>query len=298
MSYPIHLPSLSLLRCFCASARHESFSEAAEELGLTQGAVSRQVRDLEAQIGTPLFRREGRGVRLTEAGRALSGPLLNDLERLQRTVRHAMAGGAKARVLTVAAPSTFATRWLVPRIKQFRAVHEDLEFVIYSRSEPFDLNEEQVDLAVHFGGWDWPGAQLTPLCPEDLMVVASPDLLTRHPQHARTDVLKLPRLHLMARPYLWERFSRSILSDIPPVRNGSQFDQFSLIIAAAISGMGAAILPSYLIEAELADGRLVCLAPVPADSEQSYFVARPKGQATPLATEFMHWLRGQVTRKA
>ena len=291
------LPSLSLLRCFSASARHESFSEAAEELGLTQGAVSRQVRDLEAQIGTPLFRREGRGVRLTEAGRALAGPLLADLDRLQRTLRHAIAAGPSAKVLTIAAPPTFATRWLMPRLKHFRAEQEHVEFVVYSRSDPFDLNEEQVDLAVHFGGWDWPGAQLTPLCPEDLMVVAAPDLLAAHPLRAPTDVLSLPLLHLMSRPHLWDRFSQSIAPGSPPPRGGSQFDQFSLIIAATVSGMGVAILPSYLIQAELGDGRLVCLAPVEAEAGQSYFVARPMGRTSKLATDFTAWLRRQVVQR-
>lgn len=298
MSQSTRLPSLSVLRCFSASARYESFSEAAEDLGLTQGAVSRQVRELESQIGTPLFRREGRGVRLTEAGRALATPLLGDLDRLQRTVRHAMAAGASAKLLTIAAPPTFATRWLMPRLPDFRDQHSDMDFVVYSRSEPFDLNEQHVDLAVHFGGWDWPGAQLTPLCPEDLMVAAAPDLLSRFPQSSPDDVLNLPLLHLMSRPYLWERFSQSVAPDRPAPRSGSQFDQFSLLIAAAVAGMGAAILPSYLIETELTDGRLVCLANVPPDTAQSYFVARPMGQTSALATEFTAWLRRQVVRRS
>lgn len=298
MSVADRLPSLSVLRCFSAAARHESFSEAAEELGLTQGAVSRQVRELESQMGTPLFRREGRGVRLTEAGRALAGPLLGDLERLQRTVRHAMAAGPNAKLLTIAAPPTFASRWLMPRLPGFQALHSDLEFVVYSRAEPFDLNEEQVDLAVHFGGWDWPGAQLTPLCPEDLLAVAAPDLLARYPQAGPQDILAMPLLHLMSRPYLWERFSRAVAPDLPPPRRGSQFDQFGLIIAAAIAGMGAAILPSYLIETELSDGRLVCLANVAPDTDRNYFVARPTGRSLPMASVFTAWLRKQVVRWA
>jgi LysR family glycine cleavage system transcriptional activator len=126
MTTPDRLPSLSVLRCFEAAARHESLTAAAEELGLTQGAVSRQVKELETRIGTPLFRREGRGVRLTEAGRALAGPLGNDLERLRRTVHRGIAAGGRTRLLTLAAPPTFAARWLVPRLQDFRSRHRSI----------------------------------------------------------------------------------------------------------------------------------------------------------------------------
>jgi len=289
------LPSLALLRCFEAAAKRESFTAAAEELGLTQSAVSRQVKDLEDHIGTPLFRREGRGVRLTDAGDALFGSLRGDLERLRRTVHQAIAAGAGAQVLTIAAPPTFAARWLAPRLALFRDMHEGLELVVRSRAEPFDLQDERVDVAVHFGGWDWPGAQLTPLCPEDLIAVAAPDLLARYPVSNPLDILEMPQLHLSARPDQWGAFARSQTDRVIP-RNGSHFDQFSLVIGAAIAGMGAAILPTYLIEDELADGRLSRLADVTTQTSKSYFVATPMGQNTPLVAAFMAWLRKQVVR--
>jgi len=289
------LPSLALLRCFEAAAKQESFTAAAEELGLTQSAVSRQVKDLEDHIGTPLFRREGRGVRLTDAGNALFSSLRGDLDRLRRTIHQAIAAGAGAQVLTIAAPPTFAARWLAPRLSLFRDMHEGLELVVRSRAEPFDLQEERVDVAVHFGGWDWPGAQLTPLCPEDLIAVAAPDLLARHPVSDPVDILNMPLLHLSARANQWSEFAQSHANLAMPL-HGSHFDQFSLVIGAAIAGMGATILPTYLIEDELSDGRLSRLADVTTQTSKSYFVATPMGQNTPLVAAFTAWLRKQVVR--
>jgi len=289
------LPSISVLRCFEAAAKYESFTAAAEELGLTQSAVSRQVKELEDHIAAPLFRREGRGVRLTDAGKALAKPLFGDLDRLRRTLDHAIAGGAGPRVLAIAAPPTFAARWLVPRLPKFRELHDDLQIVVYSRSDPFDFHQEQVDVAIHFGGWDWPGAQLTPLCPENLVVVAAPEICASYPIKRPADLLAIPLLHLSARPYLWDRLSRSLNVENAS-RSGSTFDQFSLVIAAAATGMGAAILPTYLIEHELADGQLIRLADAPSDAEKSYFIATPMGQMTPLAKAFTAWLRKQVIK--
>ncbi|MCG6904181.1 MAG: LysR family transcriptional regulator [Rhodobacter sp.] len=296
MSAQDRLPSLSVLRCFEASAKHQSFTAAAEDLGLTQSAVSRQVKELETHVGTPLFRREGRGVRLTDAGRALFQPLLGDLERLRRTVHHAVAAGAGAQLLAIAAPPTFAARWLVPKLSDFRDLHPGLELVVSSRPEPFDLHEERVDVAVHFGGWDWPGAQLTPLCPEKLVVVAAPALLARYPVARPVDILEMPLLHLSSRPDQWDHFGLSIAQGRVP-RSGSHFDQFGLVIGAATAGMGAAILPTYLIEQELSDGRLTHLADADIETSKSYFVATPLGQSKPLASAFTAWLRKQVVRR-
>lgn len=291
------LPSLAVLRCFEAAAKYQSYTAAAEVLGLTQSAVSRQVKELEDHVGTPLFRREGRGVRLTLAGDALSSELSDDLDRLRRTMHHAIAAGSGPKVLAIAAPPTFAARWMVPRLPKFQALHADLQLAIYSRSEPFDLVAEKIDIAVHFGGWDWPGTQLTPLCPENLVAVAAPALLSKNPATTPAEILQLPLLHLSSRAHLWPQFDATL----PPsetTRQGCRFDQFSLMIEATLAGMGAAILPTYLIESELSDGRLVKLASVNSDTSQSYFVATPLGQTSPIANAFTGWLRKQVVNRA
>ncbi|UWR38431.1 LysR substrate-binding domain-containing protein [Sulfitobacter sp. W074] len=290
------LPSLAVLRCFEAAAKYQSYTAAAEVLGLTQSAVSRQVKELEDHIGTNLFYREGRGVRLTVAGDALMKEISGDLNRLRHTIHHAIIAGSGPKALAIAAPPTFAARWLVSRLPSFQAQHPGMQLAVYSRAEPFDLTANKIDVAVHFGGWDWPGAQLTPLCPENLVVVAAPSLLAQHAASTSADILQMPLLHLSARPHLWPQFAATqVGSKIS--RHGCSFDQFSLLIEAAVAGMGAAILPSYLIESELARNGLAKLASINSDTGQSYFIATPMGPAAPIVSAFVAWLRNQVVRR-
>lgn len=297
MERDIPIPSISVLRCFEAAAKHQSFTAAAEELGLTQSGVSRQVKELEDQIGAALFRREGRGIRLTQAGKALAKGVFSNLGRLRRTISQAVAAGETQELLTIAALPTFAARWLVPRLNDFKSGRPNLDLMIYSRTEPFDLVEQGIDVAIHFGANDWPGAKLTPLCPEDLIAVASPDLLDAHPVECKEDILRMPMLHMASRPHLWKAFQKSVPEAAGQVQVGSYFDQFSLVIAAACSGMGAAILPTYLIETELASGNLVSLSSVEDGSGHNYYLATTPGDLTPPVAEFLTWIRGQVTRK-
>ncbi|WP_252835167.1 LysR substrate-binding domain-containing protein [Ciceribacter sp. RN22] len=296
MDTPLHLPSLAVLRCFEAAAKHESFTAAAEELGLTQGAISRHVKELEDQIGVALFRREGRGVRLTDAGRNFAGELLGDLDRLRRTIAHAVAAGSSTQLLSIAVLPTFGSRWLVPRLPDFKSGRENLELVVYSRSEPFEFAESGIDLAIHTGPNDWPGAQLTPLCPEGLVAVAAPQLVERFGLSCAEDVFEMPLLHLSSRPLLWEKFRQTMPGVDHPVRKGSYFDQFALVIAAAVAGLGAAILPTYLIEKELQSGALCQVSTLPETFGRNYYIATPAGAVKPLATQFSVWLRKQVSR--
>ncbi|WP_415714672.1 LysR substrate-binding domain-containing protein [Roseibium sp.] len=297
MERDIPIPSISVLRCFEAAAKHQSFTAAAEELGLTQSGVSRQVKELEDQIGAALFRREGRGIRLTHAGKSLSNGLFSDLSRLRRTISQAVAAGETQELLSIAALPTFATRWLVPRLGDFKARRANLDLMLYSRSEPFDLVEQDIDVAIHFGANDWPGAKLTPLCPEDLVVVASPGLIDSCDVGSETDIFNMPLLHMTSRPHLWRVFQKTVPEVPVPVQKGSYFDQFSLVIAAAVGGMGAAILPTYLIEAELGSGALVRLANVEDGSGHNYYIATPQGELSTPAAEFLGWIRGQVSRR-
>lgn len=291
-----HLPSLAVLRCFEAAAKHQSFTAAAEELGLTQGAISRHVKELEEQVGAALFRREGRGVRLTDAGQNLARDLFDDLERLRRTMSHAVAAGSSTQLLSIAVLPTFGSRWLMPRLPDFKKGREDLELVVYSRTEPFDLAESGIDLAIHFGGDDWPGAQLTPLCPEGLVAVASPEMIEMFDVRGPEDIFRMPLLHISSRPLLWEKFRQTMPGLETPARKGSYFDQFSLVIAAAVAGLGAAILPTYLIEDEIKSGALLQIAAVPDFFGRSYFIATAAGANKPLAQQFSNWIRKQVRR--
>ncbi len=293
-----NIPSLSLLGSFEAAARHESYTLAAQELGVTQGAVSRQVRELENVVGFALFQRAGRSVRLTDAGRAFAAGIASDLGRLQTSVNRAIAGGEAVSLLTIAVLPTFASRWLVPRLPDFKRLRPGIELELQSRSEPFDLQHGQVDLAIHYGRADWPGARLVHLCPEDLVVVASPDLVERFDLAGAGRPFDAPLLHLTSRPDLWARYWTQLGM---PGRNtfpGPRFDQFSMLISGAIAGLGVAILPAYLIESELASGSLRAVGQVAAAPDEGYFVATPMGRSSELARAFSDWLRRQVRRRA
>ncbi|MBE7636175.1 LysR family transcriptional regulator [Sneathiella sp. P13V-1] len=291
------LPSLSLLRCFDAAARYESYADAAEELGLSVGGVSRQVKALEVHLGVNLFRREGRGVRLTTAGEALAPRVHEDLERLSLTVEAAKALGSLPKMLSITAPSTFSERWLVPRLKQYRDAHKDVALVVKTRAEPFDLVTEKVDVAIHFGAMDWPGAQLTPLCPENLTLVAAPSFLDGQGGTVPEIVSHRHRLHLTTRPHMWEGFVASLSKQTKGIQEGTYFDEFNLLIAAATAGMGLAIIPSYMIEKEIATGALRVLASVPDDSNRSYYIATQPATGSKLVSDFIIWLKGQVSGK-
>ena len=296
MPQHLPLPSLAALRAFEAAARHESYTRAAEELGVTQGAVSRQVRDLETALGLRLFRREGRAVRLSPAGQALADELADDLTRLTGTIARAITAGRQATLLSIAVLPTFAARWLIPRLPDFRAQHPGVELDLTSRSDPFDLRRDRCDIAIHFGRPEWPGAQLRPLCPEDLVAVAAPALVDRHAIAAPADLFRVPLLHLASRPHLWERF-RDAHAEGAGALPGMRMDQFAMIIAAACAGLGAALLPTYLIEDELTSGRLVRVADGPVSEGEAYWLATPMGAANPVAVLFSNWIARKVSRR-
>lgn len=285
-----YLPSYAILRSFEAAARHQSFTLAAEELSLSQGAISRQVKELEQTIGVPLFRRVGRGVRLTTAGHNFSNELALDLESIRQTVSRAIAAGAGGAVLRVAVLPTFGTRWLVPRLGEFFRRHPRISLSVATKVRPFDIARERFDLAIHFGQEDWPDAQMTHLCTETLVAVSAPDFARRHSITSAAALAEAPLLHIETRPRAWaDWFAAAGLTgrDVFP---GSQFDQFAMIIAAAVHGLGAALLPRYLIEEELRSGALVQLDPATMQTSNSYYVVAPLGASNPHARAFTSWL--------
>ncbi len=283
------LPSFAVLRSFEAAAKHQSYTSAAEELRISQAAVSRQVKELEGIIGTQLFRKEGRGVALTAAGLALAAELHPGLETLRDIISKAQGAGDTGQTLTIAVLPTFAARWLAKRLVNFRRLHPGVRLTLKSRSEPFDLIKDGVDAAIHFGHPEWIGGKLTELFPEGLVAVASPAMIEDMGISAPSHAERLPLLHLMTRRSAWpEFFADSGLNPQGAVA-GDAFDQFSTMIGAAIGGLGAAIVPSYLIEQELAQGTLVAFGKLSA-SQGRYYTVTPSVISNPLAQAFCDWI--------
>jgi len=293
------IPDLACLQAFEAAARHGSFTRAAIELNLTQSAVSRQVKDLEDRYGIRLFERVRQRVILSEAGQRLLPEARKLLGQTEEMIFRTVAGRDGAQMLSVATLPTFGSRWLMPRLGDFIDRHPGTVVDVGSRSEPFDFEQTNFDLAIHYGQPVWANATTTFLCSEVVVPVASRSLMARLPDGGPDAWDGQPLLHLATRPGLWGQwFERQRLS-YAGAYGGHRFDQFAMIITAAIAGLGIALLPHYLIESELAGGDLVVAAERPMATDTGYFVVMPDTKKHhPLASAFGSWLQGQVGRGA
>jgi len=290
------VPSFAALRAFECAARHGSFTLAAEELHLTQSAVSRQVKDLEGLLGFSLFRRNGRRVALTDAGAGFANDLAIDLERLKQTVTRAVTAGNAKSTLRIAALSTFASRWLIPRLPDFQDRHPDIEISLATRLRPFSFDEERFDLAIHHGSDDWPDTQMSRLCGEEILAVAAPSFCATHNLDSPEQIAAAPILHLETRPRQWSDWFTLQGHETPVMPRGKIYDQFQMIITAATVGLGAALLPRYLIEEELSRKQLIPLGGIPMITENAYWLVTPAGVGSPVAHVFSRWIRTKVSR--
>lgn len=290
------IPDLSVLQAFECAARHGNFTLAAGELNLTQSAISRQIRALEDQLGVSLFERVRQRVVLSVAGQSLLPEVIRLLGQTEEMVLRAMAAADGKKVLSVATLPTFGARWLTRRLPDFLGKHPGTAVNVGSRSEPFDFSVDRFDVAIHYGKPIWAHGICTYLCSETILPVGSPDLMSRWPSCQVSDFTGAPLLHLATRPKLWSEWFELGGLDGPNAFHGSRFDQFNMIIEAAVAGMGFALLPRYLIEEELRSGTLAVVVPRPMTTDQNYYVVLPEGKAdNPSATSFQTWLVDQVT---
>jgi LysR family glycine cleavage system transcriptional activator len=290
------VPDISNLQAFECAARHGNFTRAAEELNLTQSAVSRQIRDLEQQTGLLLFERVRQRVILSEAGRRLIPDVRRLLQQSEQLMIGAVASAASVSSLSVATLPTFGTRWLMPRLPDFMVQNKDLALSIESRSKPFDFDEENFDLAIHYGQPVWARATCTFLCSEVVLPVATERLMQKLDLRDPSDLCRAPLLHLTTRPRLWAHWFENSAITADNAYRGSRFDQFSMIIAAAVSGLGVALLPSYLIEQEIGSRTLLPLFNIPMATENGYYIVLPEGrQRNETANAFRDWLLTKVS---
>lgn len=283
------LPSLSLLSAFEAAARTGSITAAARELDLTQSAVSRQIKALEEQLGVELFLRERQTIRLTVAGDGYAREIREALRRISSASLNLRAnphGGT----LNLAILPTFGTRWLAPRLGRFLAANPGITINLVTRLSPFDFRLDAIDAAIHFGQPSWPGGDLDFLMTETTVPACSPSFKVKHHIEVPEDLLKVPLLHLTTRPDAWEQWFKR--NEVPfSSVHGMLFDQFATAAQAAISGLGVALLPVFLIRDELARGELVAAVDREMESSERYFLAYPRERAgyPPLAA-FRRWI--------
>ncbi|MFJ2991419.1 LysR substrate-binding domain-containing protein [Pandoraea sp. NPDC087047] len=255
------IPSHSALLAFEAAARHGSFARAAEELSRTEGAVSRQIGRLEAFLGVALFERIGNRVRLLPNGTRYAVQVREILDRLERDSLYLMGQPIEGASLDIAAIPTFATRWLIPRLKRFQQRHPTITVHIAERMEPFLLPQSGFDAAIHFAHPAWTGVHLHHLLEEVLVPVCSPALLANAGANPSLD--DLPRLHRRQTPDAWQRYAQACGITLTNSAVGAHYDLHAMLIEGALAGLGVALVPRLYVGSEIAQGRLI--APWPED---------------------------------
>lgn len=296
------IPSLQGLSCFEAAARHESYTRAAHELALTQGAVSRQIATLEEFLGVTLFRRTRHGVALTPAGAAYARQVARRLDGLERDTLDAMALPASGGAIHLAAVPTFATRWLLPRLQSLAREHPDITVHVDTQTRPFMFAETEHDAALYAGTPQqvahWAGTRATLLMTEEVLPLASPVLLNGRRRWTPKDVAQLPLLQQSTRPEAWRQWFEAMGVDAPRALAGPRYELFSMLAVAAAQGMGVALMPRMLAEAELTRGELQVVCERPVRGQRGYYLVTPDGIDRPAVSAFRAWLVDQAATAA
>jgi len=288
------LPPLNSLKAFEAAARHESFTRAAEELCVTQGAVSQQVKALEATLGIKLFNRERQRLIITESGRDYLTVVRDALDRIavgtERLLQRQNSG-----VLTVSTSPDFAAKWLVHRLGHFAEAHADIDLRVSATLHHVDFAREEVDLAVRHGDGNWPGLDPVQLSAEQLFAVCSPKLLSgRRKLSQPADLLKLPLIHLDNRDD-WKKWLRAVGVEDAEVTHGPVLNRVSMVIDAAINGQGVALARTTLAAWDLINGRLVRPFPDSLPLSRTYWIICPKATSNlPKIATFRNWLLAEA----
>jgi LysR family transcriptional regulator, glycine cleavage system transcriptional activator len=270
------LPPLSALPAFDAAARHLSFTKAAAELHVTHGAISRAIRNLEERLGTRLFERGTRSVRLTPAGAAYAAEISEALDRIGAATIVATASRS-AGVLNVSTSDGFAGRWLVPRLHRFHRANRDIDVRLSTSGVHADFIRDGIDIAIRYGAGDYEGVVSELLSEEEVSPVCSPELLKgEHPLRLPSDLRHHRLIHDNFRIDWAMWLQHAGLDDINP-NGGVRFDSAAYAVEAAVQGEGVLLGRSALVSADLAAGRLVRPFDLTLKSRWKYYVVYPDG---------------------
>jgi DNA-binding transcriptional LysR family regulator len=287
------LPPLNALRAFEAAARHLSFTRAAEELHVTQAAISHQIKALEERLGLPLFRRLPRRLLLTEEGQALLPELRDAFDRMALAVDR-IGAQSGAGTLTVSSMTTIVMTWVLPRLPRFQAAHPEIEVRLMTSQRLVDFSREDVDVAIRFGGGKWPGLRaermfgelLTPLCGRQLIDrIRVPEDLRRVPLIRTTEEIE------------WPTWFTAAGVDANDTLRGPIFDSTKIAVQAAIDGLGVVLAPAALFRDDLVEGRLFQPFELAVSTGKSYFLVTPETWAErPKIKRFRDWVFAEIAR--
>lgn len=293
-----HTPSLSCLLAFEASARHQSFTRAAEDLCVTQGAISKLIKTLEEELGTLLFVREGKKLMLTPAADAYLRRIQPLLLKLEAASVEVKAGGRGSGRLNLAVLPSIAARWLMPRYSDFSTRHPDVILNLTTHLSPFNFHMEDIDAAIHFGlGSSWVGADMVFLLQDAVVPICSPDFLARYgPFDDPHQLLDYTVVHLASRMDSWNFWLRSLGIDSGRMLPGPVFEHYLMIVQVVTAGLGIGLAPYFLVADDIAQGRLVVPYHHMASEEQlAYYLVFPteKKDYPPLRA-FRAWLAEEL----
>jgi LysR family glycine cleavage system transcriptional activator len=285
------LPNFSALRAFEAAARHENFSRAAEELHLTHGAISHQVRALEEELGRPLFVRNGRQVKITSDALKFAQFLGKSFADIT-VAADAMRAASLNQRLTVSSIPSFAARWLAPRLGRFIDLHPDIEVVLQSSGQLQDLARDGIDVGLRFGRGNYPGLMVQRLMGDVYYPVVSPHYrggrLPDRPQDLRQHTL-------LRSVEPWTPWFRAAAVDMAEPSGGVMFEDLSMLIRSAADGNGVALVRHVVAMQEIASGQLVRLFDVATPCPDEYFFVSPPGAAgKPQVLAFRNWLLEEI----
>jgi LysR family glycine cleavage system transcriptional activator len=290
---PRTLPPLETFRFFEAAARHLNFTQAAEEMHVTHGAVSQRIKRLEEHLGMSLFRRSGRRMLLTDEGRRLLERVRTAIGELAEGVE-AIRSGTRDRILTISVMPGFAAYWLLPRLAEFMERHPDIEVNIRPTLSLTDFTRDEVDMAVRFGSGTWRGLTSIKLHDEELVPVCSPAFRGGRLPRSPGDLLKMPLLHDERQP--WSLWFKAVGLNYRDTGKGPRYSEQNVLLAAAIAGLGVALARGLFVQADLASGRLVRLFPHGVRTKFSYFILYPPGsESLGKIQAFQQWLLEQAS---
>ena len=295
------LPPLHALRAFEACARLLSFSKAADELGVTPGAISQQIRTLESHVGAPLFKRIGRGVVLTDPARN-AAPMINEAFQKLSEAGHVLRQPARKGRIAISCAPSFAAKWLAPRLDRFQDEEPDVEVWIASDMRLVDFSTSETDLAIRYGSGSYDGLRAEKLLEESVLPVCAPDLIDGANRLRKPgDLAKAVLIHDESPDNdpscpTWPMWLASRGLEFESARKGPRFNQSALALEATLAGRGVALAKRAIAQTDLDRGRLVApFADGSASVDFAYWIVWPKGRhLRPEVRAFMAWVKREA----
>ncbi|MDO4625955.1 MAG: transcriptional regulator GcvA [Pasteurellaceae bacterium] len=286
------LPPLNSLRVFESAARHLSFTKAATELYVTQAAISHQIKSLEQFLGFSLFKRKNRTLELTELGIQYYQEIAIILHKLAEITNNIRSQGVQP--LTISVPQSFGIHWLVPRLNQFNLLHPEIDVRITGVDQDEELLDDDVDIAIYYGRGNWENLQVEPLLQGNLLILAAPIWLEKHPILQKQDLAKQTLLHIHNREN-WQRMAKFLQLNELDIQHGPLFSHTFMALQAAILGQGVVLANAVLAEQEIANGTLQLAWQAQLPDPKGFYLVNPIKKAQDSRIQaFRDWILHQI----